>query len=50
MCTLDNALFTLHIVVQVFSSVDPCLSVSWSGKDGDHVKSGTQFGVVYLIL
>ena len=46
MCTWNKALFTLHIVVQVFSTVDPCLSVSWSGKDGDHVKSGTKFGVV----
>ena len=32
--------------MQVFSTVDPCLSVQWSGKDGDHVKSGTTFGTV----
>ncbi len=46
MCTEDKALFIRHMPAQVFSTVDPCLSVSWSGKDGDHVKSGTKFGVV----
>jgi len=47
MCPLDTKLFfKLHMLAQVFSTVDPCLSVSWSGKDGDHVKSGTKFGVV----
>ena len=33
-------------LLQVFSTVDPCLSVSWSGKDGDRVQSGTKFGTV----
>ena len=36
----------MYSPVQVFSTVDPCLSVQWSGKDGDHVKSGTTFGTV----
>ena len=26
--------------------MDPCLSVQWTGKDGDHVKSGAKFGTV----
>ena len=39
-------IITAHVREQVFSTVDPCLSVSWSGKDGDHVKSGTKFGLV----
>ena len=34
------------VSLQVFSTVDPCLSVTWTGKDGDHVKSGTKFGTV----
>lgn len=33
-------------LAQVFSTVDPCLSVQWTRKDGDHVKSGTTFGIV----
>lgn len=32
--------------LQVFRLVDPQLEVSWSGKDGDHVSTGTRFGVV----
>lgn len=36
----------VQCLVQVFSTVDPCLSVQWTGKDGDHVKSGTKFGTV----
>ena len=36
----------LYNLVQVFSTVDPCLSVQWTGKDGDHVTSGTKFGIV----
>lgn len=32
--------------LQVFSTVDPSLSVTWKAKDGDHVTSGTKFGTV----
>lgn len=35
------------MLVQVFSTVDPTLSVQWTGKDGDHVTAGTRFGVVH---
>ncbi|KAA6425578.1 MAG: Nicotinate-nucleotide pyrophosphorylase [carboxylating] [Trebouxia sp. A1-2] len=42
----DGVLAGLAVADLVFSTVDPCLSVSWSGKDGDHIKSGTKFGVV----
>ena len=33
-------------LLQVFSTVDPSLSVTWTAKDGDHVTSGTKFGTV----
>lgn len=42
----DGVLAGLAVVDLVFSTVDPCLSVSWSGKDGDCVQSGTKFGTV----
>ena len=36
----------LLCLLQVFSTVDPSLSVTWTAKDGDHVTSGTRFGTV----
>lgn len=33
-------------LLQVFSTVDPSLSVTWTAKDGDHVTLGTKFGTV----
>ncbi len=33
-------------VLQVFSAVDPCLSVHWNGRDGARVAAGTKFGSV----
>ena len=33
-------------VLQVFSAVDPCLSVHWNGRDGARVAAGTKFGTV----
>lgn len=42
----DGVLAGLAVADLVFSAVDPCLSVQWTGKDGDHVKSGTKFGTV----
>ena len=32
--------------MQVFSAVDPCLSVHWNGRDGARVAAGTKFGTV----
>ena len=34
------------LVLQVFSAVDPCLSVHWNGRDGARVAAGTKFGTV----
>ncbi|KAL3135671.1 hypothetical protein ABBQ38_006145 [Trebouxia sp. C0009 RCD-2024] len=42
----DGVIAGLAVADLVFSTVDPCLSVQWTGKDGDHVKSGTTFGTV----
>ena len=39
-------MLTRELLTQVFSTVDPSLSVTWTAKDGDRVASGTRFGTV----
>ncbi|GAX77228.1 hypothetical protein CEUSTIGMA_g4674.t1 [Chlamydomonas eustigma] len=42
----DGVLAGLGMADLIFCEVDPNLKVSWSGSDGQWVKSGTQFGQV----